>query len=360
MPSTLRSLRAYGLAIALSALALALAGLTANVFGGAYFHFPLIAVFVAALYCGLGPGLVAVTLCGLGFDLLYLGPPLRLGVGNFEEAHRLTAFVLSGAAATWIAARFRSARQDTEEARRAAEAASEEARRIGELQERLVAIVGHDLRNPLGAVKGLADLLPRLGPLTEKQADAVARMSRSAGRMESLIRDLLDLARTRQGLIVELRPADVRVGEICARTVAEIRDGNPAAQIAVAVEGDDRAHLDGARMAQVASNLVANALKHAHPGTPVRLRVVGLDGEIALQVENDGEAIPVELAPHVFEPFQRGRDDGHGLGLGLFIVREIARAHGGTVGFRREGSRTVFDVRLPRAAPVPVGEKAAG
>ncbi len=348
MAPNFRPIRGYGLAVALSAVALALAGLTVRAFGGAYLHFPLIAVFVSALYGGLGPGMLAVALSWLGFDLIYMGPRLRLGVETADEAHRLVAFVIAGAAATWIAARFRSARHDAEEARRAAEAVREEALRVGALQERLVAVVGHDLRNPLAAVKGNLDLLARLGPLGERQADVVRRMSRTVARMDGLICDLLDLARTRQGRPVELSPAEVRLGEVCARAVAEIRDANPDADIALVVEGDDRAVVDPARIAQAASNLVANALQHGRPGAPVRVRVAASGGEIGLEVENDGEPIPAELAPHLFEPFRRGHDTPGGLGLGLFVVREIARAHGGSVECRSAGGRTVFRVRMPR------------
>lgn len=349
-PSPVRLL-AYAASLALSAVALALVGLTSRAVGGVYLHFPLIAVFVSGLYGGFGPGLVTLVLCWLGFDLLYVGPPMRLGVGTIEEAHRIVAFVIAGGAATWIAARFRAARRDAEVARRAAEVARDEANRVGELQERLVSVVGHDLRNPLGALLGNLELLSRAGALTERQALVAARMRRSVLRMEGLIRDLLDLARTRQGGLLPVSPVDARVGEICARAVSEIRDAHAGSNVELVVEGDDRARLDPERIAQVVSNLVTNALQHGDPGGPVRVRVSGEGGEVALEVENAGPPIAPDLAEHLFEPFRRGRSDGDGLGLGLFVVHEVARGHGGTVSFRSAEGRTAFLVRLPRGAP---------
>jgi K+-sensing histidine kinase KdpD len=164
-----RTATTYGLAVLIAAISLSVAGVTARPFGGAYLYIPLVGVFLAAQHGGFGPGLATVVLCAVGFDFLYLGPPLRFGVADAEEGNRLAGFVVTGVAAAWIAARFRAARRDADRARHAAEAAEEDARRTGALQERLVAVVSHDLRNPLGALRGNASLLPRLGPLTERQ-----------------------------------------------------------------------------------------------------------------------------------------------------------------------------------------------
>jgi sigma-B regulation protein RsbU (phosphoserine phosphatase) len=345
----------YAVAVALSAAALALVGLTSQTFGGQYLHFPLVAVFVSGLYGGLGPGLVTLVLCWLGFDLVYVGPPMRFGVGTVEEAHRIVAYLIAGGAATWIAARFRAARAEAETARRGAEAARDEASRVGGLQERLVAVVGHDLRNPLGALLGNLDLLGRAGPLSERQQLLAARMRGTVLRMEGMIRDLLDLARTRQGGLLAVSPVDARLGEVCARAVAEIRDAHPDAVVDLALEGDDRARLDPERIAQVVSNLVVNALLHGARAAPVAVAVSGEGegegGEVVLRVENAGPPISPQLGEHLFEPFRRGRSDGKGLGLGLFVVHEVARAHGGGVSFRSAHGRTVFEVRFPRGTP---------
>lgn len=331
-------------------MAIASSQLTVRRFGGAYFYFPLVAVFVAALRGGLVPGLLTVLVCALGFDFLYLGVPYQFGVSTPEEAHRLAGFVLFGIAASLVAGRFHSARARAEQARREAEAASEEARRIGALQERLVAVVSHDLRNPLGALRAGLELVPRLGPLADRQRDAVGRMRGAVDRMENLIGGVLDLARTRQGAALAIQRAPARLGVICARVIGELQTAHPGAEIALAVDGDDAGELDAERLAQLVSNLVGNAVVHGERGAPVRVRVSGTEIALRLEVENRGPPLPSEILPHLFEPFRRGRSDGPGLGLGLFIVREIALAHGGGVASRAADGAIVFEVWLPRRA----------
>ncbi len=343
-----RPVSAYALGIALAALALGLVQATLTAFGGPHLYFPLSAVFLSALLGGLGPGLVTVGLCAAGFDLFFLGPPFRLGVGSTAEGHQFAGFVLFGAAAAWISARFRSARMAAERQRLAAESAEAEARRIGELQERFVAVVSHDLRSPLQAMHTGLDLLPRLGELTDRQRLAVDRMRRTSRRMEGLVDGLLDLARGRQGGSIPLRLAPAKVGEIAARAISEAEAALPEATIRLEVYGDDQGLLDAQRVEQVAVNLVRNALDHGSRETPVEVRVRGLPGEIALEVRNGGPPIPPEALPGLFEPFRRGKADGSGLGLGLFIVRAVVRAHGGSVDVRSDPSGTSFEARLPR------------
>jgi len=343
----------YGLAVLISVSALAITGVSAFPFGGASLYIPLVGVFFVALNGGFGPGVFAAVLCALGFDFFYLGRPMAFGGETKEEAQRLVGFIVTGAAAAWIAARFRTARRDAEVARRAAEAAEDDARRTGALQERLVSVVSHDLRNPLGALRGNLQLIPRLGSLSERQSVVVSRMIATLDRTDALIRDLLDLARTRSGALLPVAPADARLGEVCARVLGEVRDARPGAELGLSVVGDDRAMLDPERMAQVVTNLVANALEHGPGGGPVRVRVTGLPSELVLEVENDGEAPEPE---RLFEPFARGTHAGTGLGLGLFVVREVARAHGGTAALRSTDGRTIAEVRLPRrAAPQKAG-----
>ena len=346
-----RPVRAYALAVALAALALGLVEATRALFGGPHLYFPISAVFLSALAGGLGPGLTALAICGLGFDLFFLGPPLRLGVGTAAEGHQLAGFLLFGAAAAVLSARFRSARTTAERERRAAEAAEAEARRMGDLQERLVAMVSHDLRGPLMAVRAGLDLLPRLGDLGERQRTTLERLLRSSRRMEGLVDGLLDLARGRQAGGIPLRLAPARVGEIAARAISEAKAAEPGASILLEVEGDDEGLLDAQRLEQVAANLLRNALDHGCRETPVEVRVRGGSAEIALEVRNAGAPIPAEILPHVFEPFRRGRPDGGGLGLGLFIVRELVRAHGGTVELSSDANGTAFVARLPRVPP---------
>jgi signal transduction histidine kinase len=216
----------------------------------------------------------------------------------------------------------------------------------------VLGVVGHDLRNPLGAVHMSAALLHKKGDLAGWQARAVERMRSSAGRMTRIIADLLSYTRTRlgTGLPIHRRPA--RLDEIARRAVDELAAVNPGRTITVDVRGDPLGEWDPDRLEQVVSNLVSNALEHGDPAEPV---VVELDedaGRALLRVRNRGPAVPPEVLAHLFEPFSRPPEEksrtGSGLGLGLYIAREIVSAgHGGEISVRT-GDETVIEVRLPR------------
>jgi signal transduction histidine kinase len=175
--------------------------------------------------------------------------------------------------------------------------------------------------------------------------------------MARIIRDLLDYSRTRAGdaIPLSIRPADV--GEVCARVVAEaaLRDG--AVALDLQRDGDLSGEWDPDRLEQVVGNLVGNAVRHAPPGTPVRVRALGEPDRVRVEVENDGPPVPPESLRSIFDPFRRATDvepgAAHaGLGLGLFIVRSIVEAHGGTVDVQSAPALPVtFTVRLPRTPP---------
>ncbi len=217
----------------------------------------------------------------------------------------------------------------------------------------VLGIVGHDLRNPLGAVHMSAALLQKRGGLAGWQAQTVERMRSSAGRMARIIADLLSYTRTRlgSGLPIVRRPA--RLDEIVARVVDELRAANAGRQIEIAAEGDLSGEWDPDRLEQVASNLVSNAVDHGDPAAPVRVELAGEPDAVVLRVRNAGPHLPPEVLSHLFEPFSRGPDEksrkASGLGLGLYISREIVRGHGGDIGAVSNGE-TIVTVRLPRRA----------
>ncbi len=234
-----------------------------------------------------------------------------------------------------------------------AERAEEEATRIGALQERLVAVVSHDLRNPLAAVISGLDLMGRLGERDERRGAVLVRTRESAQRMERLIRDLLDFTRARRTFELPTRPEHGDVRDIVRRAVIEVRMAHPGAQIELEADGGCEGLWDPARLEQAVCNLLSNAVEHGGP-SEVRVRVHGGEAVARVEIENRGAPIPSERLPALFEPFAPGRtgEPGH-LGLGLFIVREIARAHGGTVECSSsEDGVTVFALVLPRGAAV--------
>jgi signal transduction histidine kinase len=221
-----------------------------------------------------------------------------------------------------------------------------------ELQELILGIVSHDLRNPLSAIQIGATQLSRAA-LAPPHARIAALIHSSADRMERIIRDLLDYTRMRgrSGIPLSIRTTDM--GEVCTRVLEEAALAGRAGAIELSREGDLSGEWDPDRLQQAVGNLVANALQYAPPGAPVRILAVGESAEVRVDVENDGPPIPPEEMRSLFDPFHRGaraRNTRGGLGLGLFIVRSIVEAHGGTVRVESGSARPVtFTLHLPRA-----------
>lgn len=240
--------------------------------------------------------------------------------------------------------------------------AENRAREIGKLQEQLVAIVGHDLRTPLSVISLGASTILHRGGLAPEQVATLARMSRGVDRMREIIAGVLDLARARQGLGIPVakRPADL--GEVSRRAVAELGPLGGGRTLSLEVRGDAALEGDPERLLQVVSNLVGNAVQH---GTgAIRVEVAGSPAEVVLSVHNEGPRIPAQVLPELFEPFRRGSPAevrrGGSVGLGLYIVREVVRAHGGEVEVRSDEGWTTFTVRIPRhAAGSPEPPRAA-
>jgi CheY-like chemotaxis protein len=229
------------------------------------------------------------------------------------------------------------------------------------LNEMFVGILGHDLRNPLGAILTGAQLLER--QLTDPtQLRVVKRMTSSGERMSDMIEQLLDLTRARLagGLgFVRVRKR-LDVANLVQRTIEELRAGHPEREVTMEHEGDCTTTGDSHRLLQLFSNIIANALNHGSPGAPISICISGREREIAVTVRNKG-VIPEDLIPTIFDPFrsrQRNSSKARGLGLGLFISQQIAVAHGGTVSLespaKGSGSapgstgETVFTVEIPR------------
>ncbi|MHB8874674.1 MAG: sensor histidine kinase [Myxococcaceae bacterium] len=239
-------------------------------------------------------------------------------------------------------------------ARHDAEAAAAEARRQAETRERLMAVVGHDLRNPLNVITTTAYLLSKRPGLSEEHARGIERIERSARRMARMISDLLDFSRARAGggLPIDRQPVDL--GALARRAVDEAQAAYGVRQVRFGCEGDCTGRWDPDRLAQVLANLLGNAYEYGDPAGVIDVRVSGEPAQVVLRVHNGGVAIaPDELAT-LFEPFQRLRREGRqgatsGLGLGLYIVREIARGYGGTAEADSSPAEgTTFTVRLPR------------
>jgi signal transduction histidine kinase len=216
-------------------------------------------------------------------------------------------------------------------------------------------VLSHELRTPLSTIMASGQSLQIAAEAGKTLPRAVERSLRGARRIQSLLDDLLDYVRSGLGEGMRVTPTSIDMGRACARIVAELRASHPDRAIEVETEGDLACVCDEQRIGQAISNLLGNALRHGTPDTPVVARVDGsAPGHIAVSVQNGGPPIPRAMRASMFEPLVRGAEANHAgynLGLGLYIVREIARAHGGSANVESSTeSGTVFTIRIPRDA----------
>jgi signal transduction histidine kinase len=219
----------------------------------------------------------------------------------------------------------------------------------------LLGMLGHDMRTPLQTILLTAQYLRTLDA-GDGVSTASARLINSGGRIRALLDDLVDFNRTRLGLGIGIQQEPVDLEHAFGHEVDSLRAAHPNRHIEIAFDGDASGHWDARRLQQVLANLVENAFKYGATDKPVRVAVAG-DGEsVTFEVRNHGAALSPDHLQLMFDPLQRGAaeaaDDTSSLGLGLYIAREIARAHGGEIGVTSEGGETVFSVSLPRG-PAP-------
>ncbi|MDM0016889.1 GAF domain-containing sensor histidine kinase [Variovorax saccharolyticus] len=223
-------------------------------------------------------------------------------------------------------------------------------RATADLREQFIAVLGHDLRNPLAAVGATAELMVRSS--AEPQMVALGtRLRATARRMSKLIDDVLDFARGRLGSGMGIEALEVPdLASYLRDVVAEAREANPERGVTESIAIDRAVRCDRGRMQQLLSNLLGNALTYGAADRPVRVGALIEDQVLVLRVANEGEPIRPENLAMVFEPYWRPHNSkpGGGLGLGLYICAQIAKAHGGELTVRSAAdSGTVFEARLP-------------
>jgi signal transduction histidine kinase len=225
-------------------------------------------------------------------------------------------------------------------------------RNASALREQFIAVLGHDLRNPLASISGGASLL-RKENLSERGARILDMVQGSVVRMSGLIDNVLDFARGRLGGGVTLtREAGVDLKPVLQQVVNELRLGAPGRTLETDFVLPDRVNCDPSRLAQMVSNLLANGLVHGAPDGPVRIHATTLSGELEVSVANGGKPIPAATRERLFQPFFRGeaQPSQNGLGLGLHIASEIAKAHGGAIDVASTAQETRFTFRMPLSA----------
>jgi sigma-B regulation protein RsbU (phosphoserine phosphatase) len=222
--------------------------------------------------------------------------------------------------------------------------------------EQMMGIVSHDLRNPLSTIMTGAALLGR-GELSPSQQRLVARISRATEGATRLIADLLDFTQAQLGSGLTVVPEPIDLHAVVGEAVEDLRFAYPGRKLVDERVGEGPCLADANRLAQLVGNLVSNAITYGTPEAPVRVISKVEENAFAISVHNQGPAIPPDVLPHIFQPMSRGSEAGRAsrsVGLGLYIVREIARAHGGQTSVTSVAAEgTTFTTVIPRTPAGP-------
>jgi hypothetical protein len=237
-------------------------------------------------------------------------------------------------------------------------------RRVDQARDMFLAILSHDLRNPLGAIAMSAKVLPLVSDDKSEIAECGLRISRSASVMERMISDLLDYTRTRLGAGMPVKPAALDLAALCGELIAEYRAAHPDRAIEYHHHGDLNGLWDSDRIRQAISNLIGNAIQHGSADFPVTISLRGEAEHVSIAIHNGGDPIPLGELPKIFDPLIRGSSGESpkgnrpgSIGMGLYIAREVAKSHNGrldVVSTVEEG--TSFTIRLPRHAAPKAGQ----
>jgi PAS domain S-box-containing protein len=241
---------------------------------------------------------------------------------------------------------------DIDERKRAEQERRAQDEQTRRLHEMFLAVVSHDLRNPLSSIVTTASYLEKRG----NDPPMLMRIRSAAQRMNRLVDQLLDFESNRLagGMPIHREEADLKA--ICEAILDEVRGAGPdAPELRLAASGVTSGHWDADRLGQAVSNLVVNALQHGRRDRPVDVRIAADGDPVELSVTNEGPPIAPDLLPVLFDPFRRADRNvaaRHGVGLGLYIVNEIVLRHGGSIAVVSDDERTRFTLRLPRSVPV--------
>lgn len=228
---------------------------------------------------------------------------------------------------------------------------------VDRVKDLFLGVLGHDLRNPLGAIMMSATvMMTKEGPDWQHSSTA-SRILNSGTRMSLLIGDLLDFTRTRLGAGIPIARTEVDLETTCRETVNEIAAFHPNRTVSFKATGSVRGFWDGARIAQALSNLLGNAVQHGSQA-PIEVELRGEPDQVVVSVHNKGEPIPKRHLQDIFDPFRQvATDDSKAsrssVGLGLYIVQAIVSAHGGTIHVESTDNGTTFTMQLPRRATKP-------
>lgn len=300
----------------------------------------------------------AIDRLGLGFDMLEV----------MSEHHALRASVLQ----LWHDSMPEPDERDIEDLTRfnesidhsLAKAIASFTKRVNQARDMFLAILSHDLRNPLGAIAMSAQVLPMVSNDKAEVTECSRRIARSASAMERMISDLLDYTRTRLGAGMPVNPAPLDLAVLGGELISEFRAAHPERRIEFRTVGDLNGLWDSDRMRQAISNLLGNAIQHGSVDFPVALSIRAEATSVFIEIHNGGDHIPTGELANIFDPLIRGssadqprKNRPGSIGVGLYIAREVVKSHGGQIvvtSNAREG--TTFTINLPREAAPRVGQ----
>jgi signal transduction histidine kinase len=234
--------------------------------------------------------------------------------------------------------------------------ARESLRAQAEFEQHLLGIVSHDLRTPLNVISLGATVLadqPNMPPIS---AQVLLRIQSAARRGTRMVEDLMDFTQARLGGRLTIRPRPANLHEIVDNVLQDMLTTRPGRTIRVTHKGDGTGRWDPDRVAQLLINLISNAAQYGDPHQPIDVTAQDERDHVLLKVHNQGAPIPPQLLPDLFKPMQRGTKAAsteRSVGLGLYIVDEIVKGHGGSVDVESNERGTMFSVRLPRMTPLP-------
>ncbi len=245
-----------------------------------------------------------------------------------------------------------------------AQAVASYTRRVDQARDTFLAILSHDLRNPLNAIAMTAQMVPLV---YKESADAIAwaeQISSSVSVMERMIADLLDYTRTRLGSGIPVKPKSLELESLGRELCEEFRSAHKKEDIRYSADGDLNGLWDSDRLRQAISNLLSNAIQHGSGDGPVALSLRGEKSNVFIEIHNGGAPIPRGELPKIFDPLVRGASAEHStnnrrgsMGMGLYIAREVAKSHGGRIDVTSTAKDgTSFTICLPREAPPRVGQ----
>jgi signal transduction histidine kinase len=228
-------------------------------------------------------------------------------------------------------------------------------KKLDHSRDLVLAVLGHDLRDPLSVIVTYATYLRRLDRFDENARTAVGRLFTTATRMRLMVSDLLDFARARLGAVLPITRAPMDINEACRRAIDEVETLHPRSTLCMRRNGPLEGEWDPVRISQLLTNLLGNAVQHGSSEKPVDVILNGDENEVSITVHNEGTPIPANELQRIFEPMVRGSREQatpSSIGLGLYIAREVVRAHGGRIKVQSSADAgTTFTVSLPRVAP---------